>query len=156
MATRSKAQSKTNKVTKIPEYIPINKIDHSVESKFVQFLDIPAIESLYQKVNLIDLGQLSDKDFYYVKGCLDTLYALIGVATPLKRVIDKPLDEFADDRLQTYISSITASLNVSRSLREQTKEQIEIDPLRNSQEQLLQHIFNALEEAHEEGHETEP
>ena len=62
--------------------------------KFIQYLDIDAIEKTYQKLNLIDFSQVDDKTYYYLKGAIDSVYSFIGVQTPLKKVIDA---NFKDD-----------------------------------------------------------
>lgn len=133
-----------NQANPIKEFIPYRDSDIQTDTKFVQFLNIGNIEKLYQRVNLIDLTKVTDKDYYYIKGCLDSLYALIGVDTPLKKVLDKEIHDYADDRLLTYIRSITSKLDSSRITRKITKEEKKKNA--SSQEQLLHHIFNITDD----------
>lgn len=141
------SQINTEKKKKIDDFIPFKPWDLNTNTKFVQFLNVPNIERLYQKINLINLDKLNESDYYYVKGVLDTLYALIGVDTPIKRVIDKDLKDMVDDRLQTYIAAITSQLNSSRVTRKATekerKEQKESGE--DLPKQLMQHILNQAE-----------
>ncbi len=131
---------------KITDFIPFNKWDINNDTKFVQFLNVPNIEKLYQRVNLINLNKISDQDYYYIKGCMDTLYALIGVDTPLKKVLDKDMKDFADDRLVTYINAVTSELSASRLTRKVTEEQKDvISENKSMRMELIQHLLNEME-----------
>ena len=104
----------------ISSCFPIKDWDLEVNTKFVQFLDVSAIEKLYQKVNLIDLNKVSEQDYFYIKGSLDTLYALIGVRTPLLKLLEAPENDFTDEEIGKHISAVTEAIGASRRLRIET------------------------------------
>jgi hypothetical protein len=128
------------------DFIPLKSWDLDTDTRFVQFLNVPAIEKLYTKMALVDLNKVDEKNFYYIKGSLDTLYALIGVNTPLKRLIETDLDNIVKERLETYVNSVTSFLESNLKLRKQTiidaKEQKERDSVVESQQIVVNHILD--------------
>lgn len=56
--------------------------------KFMQYLDIEKIEELYAKLILVDLNELSHKEFCYVTGALDACMAAIGLDNGLTKLLN--------------------------------------------------------------------
>lgn len=147
MATKSnQSKSLPNQPKIIEDHVPIRKWDLGVDTKFTQFLNVPNIEKLYQRINLVDLNKVKQEEYNYIKGSLDTLYALIGVDTPLKRLLDRSLEELSEERITTYINSITSSINSEFILRKVTlQEKYKIEEQEPSL-QLVEYLMNRIDE----------
>lgn len=131
----------------ISNCFPIKDWDLEVNTKFVQFLDVSAIEKLYQKVNLIDLNKVSEQDYFYIKGSLDTLYALIGVRTPLLKLLEATGNNLTDEEIGKHISVVTETINASRELRMETLKFAEKDfEKENKIDSLAEFLESAIKE----------
>lgn len=143
---------KTQPAKEVPkmDMEPFRSWDLDIDTKFVQYLNVPNIERLFKKLNLVDLNGVSEKNFYYLKGCMDAMYALIGVDTPMKRILELKESDATDQRIINYVNSITDFLNTNLTLRRETiKSKNEVNDTsseESSSKLVLNHIFNRVKE----------
>ena len=56
--------------------------------KFLQYMDIEKVETLYKRLILIDLSDMPDHRINYINGALDACLSVIGVDTRLSKLLD--------------------------------------------------------------------
>lgn len=140
------SSKKTGEPAKAKELDPVPFKPYSLgaDTKFAHLLNISNIESLFKKIALIDLNKVSDQNRLYIRGATDAIYALIGVDTPLRRVIEADPSRMTDVVLSDYISSVTSFVETQIALQKNTKkEMVKIDK-NEAPAVLLDHILTQV------------
>lgn len=126
--------------------VPFKPYCLGVDTKFAHLLNISNIESLFKKINLIDLNKVSQENRLYIKGATDAIYALIGVDTPLRKVIEADPTKITDVILSDYINSVTAYVETQMALQKNTKKELVKLNREEAPAALLDHIFTQVKE----------
>lgn len=103
--------------------------------KFVQFMEMERIERLYTRLSAIELNSLEPKDYYYIKGALDSLFSIIGCQNHLTRLIDLDDELFASEEdVSALINGATDHFMALLSNLQEEKDNDLTDPISNAGE----------------------
>ena len=69
--------------------------------KFIRYMDVEKIETLYKRLILIDLEHLPKHKQDYINGALDGCLSALGIDTPLARVLDIEPDISREQMIET-------------------------------------------------------
>lgn len=94
--------------------------------KFVQLLELDRIEDLYKRLSVVNLDTLSAKNYYYVNGAIDALFAIIGCKNSLTKIIDLDNDQIDQAKMDEIINAATESFRaIVEGLEKDEQEEVE-------------------------------